>query len=91
MLPTKAGSIINELPSKTNVILLLGPELDMLLTEYIKKLRKSKAVINSLIVSASNGIVKNKDSNLLHCNGIHIEFSRAWAKHFLDRISYFRY
>ena len=45
----------------------------MLLTEYTKKLRESKAVINSLNVSASNGIVKSKDSNLLHCNGIHIE------------------
>ena len=89
-LQRKAGSVINELPGKKRGHpLLLGPELDMLLTEYIKKLRESKAVINSSIfVSAAIGIVKSKDSNLLRCNGGHIEVSRAWAKHFLDHIGY---
>ena len=39
-------------------------------------------------MSAAIGIVKSKDSNLLRCNGGHIEVSRAWAKHFLNRIGY---
>ena len=57
--------------------------------EYVKNLRESGAVINSAIVrAAAEGIVKNHDSNLLQCNGGHINITKGWAKSFLDRMGY---
>ena len=64
--------------------LLLGEELDKYLREYIKELR---GVVNlDIVSSAAIGIVKKYDSNLLRCNGGHIECNRDWAKKIFEKI-----
>ena len=56
---------------------------------YIKALRESGAVINTAIVrAAAEGIVKAEDSNLLKCNGGHIECTKHWAVNMLGRLGY---
>ena len=53
---------------------LLGKEMDKELQEYnIKSLRESNAIINvPIVMAAAEGIVKDHHSNLLVCNGGHI-------------------
>ena len=66
---------------------MLGEELDKQVREYVKYLCERGAVINSaIVIAAGEGIVMNKDSNLLACNGGGINLTKYWAKNLLRRM-----
>ena len=68
---------------------LLGEELEMQVRAYLHALRANGAVVNTAIaIACAEGIVRNKDSNLLACNGGHISLSKHWGKHLLSRMGY---
>lgn len=69
--------------------LLLGKGLDDIVQEYIKGLRKNKAVVNTNIVMAvGEGVILSKDPLKLHSNGGQVELTKAWAKSVLGRMGY---
>ena len=56
---------------------------------YLKALRANGAVINTAIaIGCAEGIIRNKDSNLLEANGGHIALTKSWAKHLLERMGF---
>ena len=56
---------------------------------YLTSLRDHGAVVNTAIaISCAEGIVKNKDSNLLASNGGHIVLSKYWGKNLLKRMGF---
>ena len=66
---------------------MLGEELDKQVREYVKYLRERGAVINfAIVIAAGEGIVMNKDLNLLACNGGGINLTKYWAKSLLRRM-----
>ena len=79
---------VQELPcKKAGKPLLLGEELDKQVREYVKYLRERGAVVNSaIVIAAAEGIVMNKDPNLLACNGGGINLTKYWAKSLLRRM-----
>ncbi len=78
----------NEFPEKRRGCpLLLGAELDRQVQVYTTTLRKNGAVVNTAIVMAcAEGIVHNKDSNLLSSNGGYISLTKDWGKSLLRRM-----
>ena len=69
--------------------LTLGEGLDKQVQKYVAELRENGCPINTAIVMATaEGIVKSHDSNLLQCNGGHIDVNKHWAKNFLTRLGY---
>ena len=55
--------------------------MDKQVREFVKYLRERGAVVNSaIVIAAAEGIVMNKDSNLLACNGGGINLTKYWAK-----------
>ena len=69
--------------------LLLGAELDNLVQSYILELREKGGVVNStIVISATVGIVKSRDTNLLKCNGGHIDVTKYWALSLLERMGF---
>ena len=53
--------------------LLLGEELDKRVQAYLISMPESGAVVNTAItIACAVGVVKSHDSNLLECNGGHI-------------------
>ena len=80
---------VDKLESKKGRPPLLGNKLDKQVQLYVEELSARKVPINTAIVmSAAEGVVKNHDSNLLLCNGGHIECGKHWAKNFLVRMGY---
>ena len=81
---------VERLPEKKRCRpLLLGDELEAQVREYLNALRANRAVVNTAIaIGCAEGIVKNKDSNLLASNGGHIALSKHWGKHLLTRMGY---
>ena len=81
---------VQELPhKKEGRPLLLPDELDCQVQEYLKELRKRGSTINSAIVIATaQGIIMNKDANLLSCNGGGINLTTDWAKSLLSRMGF---
>lgn len=68
---------------------LLGEELEMQVRAYLNALRVNGAVVNTAIaIACAEGIVRNKDSNLLASNGGHITLTKHWGKHLLSRMGY---
>lgn len=68
---------------------MLGEELDKHVQKYVAELRQNGCPINTAIVMATaEGILKSRDSNLLQCNGGHININKHWANDFLTRIGY---
>ena len=63
---------------------LLGEESDKQVRTYITTLSNNGAVVNTAIaISCAEGIVKNKDSNLLVPNVGHISLTKYWGKNLL--------
>ena len=55
--------------------------------EYIKYLRECGGVVNTaVVIAAAEGIVMNKNANLLSCNGGGILLTKDWAKYLLKRM-----
>lgn len=68
---------------------LIGDELDKQVRGYLTTLRSHGAVVNTAIaVSCTEGIIKNKDSNLLASNGGHIVLTKYWGKNLLSRMGF---
>ena len=69
--------------------LLLGPELDRQVQDYLISLREAGGVVNTLIaIAAATGIVRRHDSNLLAVNGGHIILAKHLAQYLLQRMGY---
>ena len=65
--------------------LLLGPDLDNAVKEYVESTRKMGGVINTtLVMAGAEGIVAARDRGLLVANGGHIEITKAWAASLLQ-------
>ena len=68
---------------------LIGAKLDKQVRDYRTTLRSHGAVVNTAIaVRCSEGIIKNKDSNLLVSNGGHIVLTKYWGKNLLSRMGF---
>ena len=68
---------------------LIGEKLDKQVRDYLTTLRSHGAVVNTAIaVSCAEGIIKNKDSNLLASNGGHIVLTKYWGKNLLSRMGF---
>ena len=71
---------------------LLGEEVEMQVRAYLKALCANGAVVNTAIaIGCAEGIIRNKDSNLLAANGGHIALTKSWAKDLLDRIGFVKW
>ena len=69
--------------------LLLPDELDHQVQEYLKELRKRGVAINSsIVIATAQGIIMNKDANLLSCNGGCISLTIDWAKSLMTRMGF---
>ena len=81
--------VVHELPRmKSGRPLLLRDELDDQVQEYIKELRsRGTAVSSSVVIAAAEGIIMNKDANILRENG-GIKLTEEWAKSLLKRMGY---
>ena len=67
--------------------LLLGEDLDKQVRDYVKYLwERSTAVNTAVVIAAAEGIVMNKNANLLSCNGGGILLTKDWAKNLLRRM-----
>ena len=68
---------------------MLGEDLDRQVRTYITDLRSNGSPVNMAIaLGVAEGIVKNKDSNLLATNGGHIVLTKHWAKGLLTRMGF---
>ena len=55
---------------------------------YIRYMRKRGTAVNSsVVIAAAEGVIMNKDANLLRENG-GIKLTEEWAKSLLDRMGY---
>ncbi len=85
----KDMTVVKLVSKKRGRPLMLGEELDKQVQKYVAELRQNGCPINTAILMATaEGIVKSRDSNLLQCNGGHININKHWAKNFLTRIGY---
>jgi len=73
---------------KTGRPLLLRDKLNGQVQEYIKELRSRGTAVNrSVVIAVAEGIVMNKDANILRENG-GIKSTEDWAKSLLNRMGY---
>ena len=79
---------VNEIHGcKTGRPLLVGDELDKQVRQYLTDLRKRGCVINTRIaIAVGEGILLNKDANLLTSNGGGITLTKDWAKYLFKRM-----
>jgi len=70
--------------------LLLGKELGKHVVMFLRQLQANGVAINTAIVMATaEGIICNKDSNLLAQNGGPILISKDWAKSLTTQMNFF--
>ena len=56
---------------------------------YLKALLANRAMVNtSITIGVAEGIIRNKDSNLLAANEGHIALTKSWSRHFLEHRGY---
>ena len=68
---------------------LLGRKMDVMVQEYVEKLRQNGGVISTDIVkSGARGILQSLDRTSLSEYGGHVTLSTAWAKSLLRRMNY---
>ena len=64
-----------------------GEETDKQVQHYLTELRKRGCIINtSVTVAVGEGILLNKDANLLASNGGGINLTKDWAKNLFKRM-----
>ena len=69
--------------------MLLGRKMDVMVQEYVEKLRQNGGVISTDIVkSGARGILQSLDRTSLSEYGGHVTLSTAWAKSLLRRMNY---
>ena len=81
-------SAVMELPEKKRGRpLLIGEDFDGQVQAYLNFVREKGGVVNTAIaISCAEGIIMNKDSSLLACNGGHISLTKDWGKNTLYRM-----
>ena len=86
----KDSPMVKELPTKRRGHpFLLGDEVEIQVRAYLKVLRANVTVVNTTIaIGCAEGIIRNKDSNLLAANGGHIVLTKSCSKHLLERMGY---
>ena len=78
-------------PKKRGRPFLLGEHVDKQLQLYLKKIRDQGGVITvSVVVAAARGVLLSSDRSKLAEFGGHIDLSRQWAYHLLDRMKFVR-
>lgn len=69
--------------------LLLGQELDQVIQEVIRDIRRSGGVVNTtIVVATTRGVISAKNPSLLRENGGHLSVSPSFAKSVLKRMGY---
>ena len=81
-------AFVHELPSKkVGRPLMTGDETDKQVQHYITELRKRGCIINTTVaIAVGEGILLNKDANLLAANGGGINLTKDWAKYLFRRM-----
>ena len=82
--------VVHELPEKKRGRpCLLSDELDKQVQSYLLQLCDNGSVVNTHVaIACALGLVKHHDSNLLKCNGGHLELSKSWAKYLMQRMGF---
>ena len=82
--------IVHELPEKKRGHpCLLSDELDKLVQSYLLQLWDNGSVVNlNVAMACALGLVKHHDSNLLKCNGSHLDLSKSWEKYLMKRMGF---
>ena len=82
--------MVKRLPAKEQRRpLLLGPELDKAVHQYIEATRAVGGVVNTAIVmAAAVGIMSARDLTKLGSHAGHIHITKPWAKSLLKRMGY---
>ena len=80
--------MIQESPNKkVGRLLMTGEETDKQVQHYLTELRKRGCIINtSVAIAVDEGILLNKDANLLAANGSGINLMKDWAKYLFKRM-----
>ena len=80
--------MVQELPNKkVGRPLMTGEEIDKQVQHYLTDLRKKGCIINtSVTIAVAEGILLNKDANLLAANGGGIHLTKDWAKYLFKRM-----
>ena len=75
-------SEVQELPrKKSGRPLLLPDKLDLKVQECVKELQRNRSSVGtSVVVATAQGVIMNKDANLLVSNGGYINLTDNWAK-----------
>ena len=81
-------AMVQELPNKkVGRPLMTGEEIDKQVQHYLTDLRKRGCIINtSVTIAVAEGILLNKDANLLAANGGGIHLTKDWAKYLFKRM-----
>ena len=67
--------------------MLICDELDKQVQQHLTDLRKRGCVINTqIVIAVRQGILLNKDANLLYSSGSSITLTKDWAKYLLKRM-----
>jgi len=80
--------LIQELSNKkVSRLLMTGEETDKQVQHYLTELRKRGSIINtSVAIAVGEGILLNKDTNLLAANGGGINLTKDWANYLFRRM-----
>ena len=82
---------VTELPPKKRGRPLLLGEIDKQLQLYLRKIRDQGGIVTaSVVVAAARGILMSSDHRQLAEFGGHIDLSRQWAYHLLNRMKFVR-
>lgn len=83
-------SEVQEMPcKKSGRPLLLPDKLDLKVQECIKELRRNGASVGtSVVVATAQGVIMNKNANLLVSNGGYINLTDEWAKSLQKRMGF---
>lgn len=82
-------AVVKRLPTKEQGRpLLLGPELDKAVQEYVEATRAVGVVNTAIVMAAAVGIVSARDLTKLSSHGGHIQITKPWAKSLLTRMGY---
>ena len=78
-----AEAVVRELPNKNvDRLLMSGDKMDKEVQHYITELRKRECTVNTTVaIAVGEGILLNKDANLLAANGGGINLTKECAKY----------
>ena len=66
--------------------MLIGDELDKQVQQYLTDLRNGYVINTCIAIAIGEGILLNKDTNVLASNGGGITLTKDWAKYLFKRM-----